>query len=57
MKISQTNAILSYIARKNGMEGKTETEKQRIDLMAAQAMDFINGFSRLCYNKEFVRRQ
>lgn len=54
MKITQTNAILSYIARKHGLDGKTETERQRIDLMAAQAMDLINGFSRLCYNKEFV---
>ncbi|XP_044208623.1 glutathione S-transferase Mu 4-like [Thunnus albacares] len=48
-KIVQSNAILRYIARKHNMCGETEDEKVRVDIMENQAMDFRNGFVRLCY--------
>ena len=49
VKITQSNAIMRYLGRKAGMDGQTETEKIRVDLLENQAMDFRNGFVRLCY--------
>ena len=40
LKITQSNAILRYIARKHDMLGKTEEEKVRVDIMGEQSMDF-----------------
>lgn len=54
-KITQSNAILRYIARKNDLLGKTDEEKVRVDIMAEQSMDFRNGIVRLSYNPNFVR--
>ncbi|KAK5923554.1 hypothetical protein CgunFtcFv8_000513 [Champsocephalus gunnari] len=48
-KIVQSNAIMRYIARKHNLCGETEDEKVRVDIMENQAMDFRNGFVRLCY--------
>ena len=38
------------------MCGITEQEKVLVDMMADEAMDFRNGWVRLCYNPKFVRR-
>ena len=54
-KITQSNAIMRYIARKHGLDGKTEAEKVRMDIMENEAMDFRNRLVRLCYNPDFVR--
>lgn len=48
-KITQSNAIMRYIARKHNMCGETEDEKVRVDIIENQSMDFRNGFVRLCY--------
>ena len=50
IKITQSNAILRYLGRKYNLEGKTEQEKVRVDIMTENAMDFRNGFVRLCYS-------
>ncbi|XP_074652884.1 glutathione S-transferase Mu 3-like [Tubulanus polymorphus] len=49
VKITQSNAILRYIGRKHDLCGTTEKEKIKVDIMENQAMDFRNGFVRLCY--------
>lgn len=49
IKVTQSNAIMRYIARKHDLCGKTEEEKVRVDILENQAMDFRNGFVRLCY--------
>lgn len=49
VKITQSNAIMRHIARKHDLCGKTEAEKVRVDTVENQAMDFRNGFVRLCY--------
>ena len=54
MKLTQSNAILRYIARKNDLLGKTEAERIRVDILAEQSMDFRNGIVRLAYNAAFV---
>ncbi len=50
--ITQTNAILAYLARKHGLEGKSDFEKARCDMMLEIAMDFRNAFIKMSYNKD-----
>lgn len=49
VKISQSNAILRYLARKFKMDVETEEQRIRLDVLENQAMDFRNGFVRLVY--------
>ena len=49
IKLTQSNAILRYIARKHNMDGNTIHEKCRIDMMENELMDFRIAFSTLCY--------
>ena len=49
VKITQSNAILRYLARKFDLIGETEEQIVRMDMIENQAMDFRNGFTRLCY--------
>ncbi|MCL4122931.1 UNVERIFIED_CONTAM: hypothetical protein GTU68_054578 [Idotea baltica] len=53
VKVTQSNAIMRYIARKNDLCGKTDEEKVRVDVLENQSMDFRNGLVRLCYNPDF----
>lgn len=53
LKITQSSAIIRHIARQHDMCGKTEEEKVRVDVLENQAVDFRNGFTRLCY-REYV---
>lgn len=53
-KVTQSNAILRYVARKHDLLGETEGERVRVDILAEQLMDFRNGLVRLCYNRNFV---
>merc|ERR1712029_1089233 len=53
IKITQSNAILRYLGRKCDLDGKTEVDKVRVDMMCDNAMDFRNGFVRLYYNPKF----
>merc|ERR1712241_1148406 len=53
IKITQSNAVLRYLGRKFGLDGKTEEDKVRVDMMCDNAMDFRNGFVGLSYNPNF----
>ena len=53
-KITQSNAIIRHIARKNGLCGKSDEEIDRVDVLENVAMDFRNDFVRICYNSNFV---
>ncbi|XP_027766035.1 glutathione S-transferase 2-like, partial [Empidonax traillii] len=55
VKLTQSNAILRYIARKHNMCGETEEEKQRVDVLENQLMDFRMEFARLCYDPKFEK--
>ena len=57
VKITQSNAILRYIARKHRLCGESVEEKARVDMMADCAMDLRSGMVRLAYNPEFVRNK
>ena len=49
VKLTQSAAILRYLARKHKLDGTNEAEKQRIDLVGEQLVDLRMGFVRLCY--------
>jgi len=53
IKISQSNAILRHIARKNNLLGKTQEECAYVDELIDVGMDFRNEIVRLCYNPKF----
>jgi hypothetical protein len=54
IKLTQSNAILRHIARKNGMVGKTDAEKDRINMMEHEVMDFRLGLVKIAYDPNFV---
>ena len=54
VKLTQSNAIMRHIARKNGLCGKTDKEMDRVDVMENQISDFRSDFVRLCYNPKHV---
>ncbi|KAK2722664.1 glutathione S-transferase Mu 5-like [Artemia franciscana] len=51
VKITQSNAILRFIARKYdpSLLGSNSEEMVRVDMLENEAGDFRNGFVRLCY--------
>ncbi|XP_054994677.1 glutathione S-transferase Mu 4-like isoform X2 [Sorex araneus] len=53
-KITQSNAILRYLARKHNLCGETEEEKIRVDILENQAMDTANDLARVCYSPDFL---
>ncbi|XP_050164892.1 glutathione S-transferase 2-like [Myiozetetes cayanensis] len=55
VKLTQSNAILRYIARKHNLCGETEQEKQRVDVLENQVMDFGLALARVCYNPDFEK--
>uniref|UniRef100_A0A8C4YLI4 Glutathione S-transferase n=1 Tax=Gopherus evgoodei TaxID=1825980 RepID=A0A8C4YLI4_9SAUR len=56
-KLTQSNAILRYIARKHKMAGESEEEIQRVDMLENQVMDFRLAFARICYSPDFVKTE
>ncbi|ROT60845.1 glutathione S-transferase [Penaeus vannamei] len=48
-KVTQSNAILRYIARKHDLLGRTDEEKVRVDVLENQAMDLRMSYVRLVY--------
>nr|XP_014595682.1 glutathione S-transferase Mu 1 isoform X1 [Equus caballus] len=52
-KLTQSNAILRYIARKHNLCGETEEEKIRVDILENEIMDTRMALARLCYNPDF----
>lgn len=53
IKITQSNSILRYIAKKHNLLGKTLKEIVDCDMMLENAMDFRNGTVRLAYNPNY----
>uniref|UniRef100_A0A8C0CXE8 glutathione transferase n=1 Tax=Balaenoptera musculus TaxID=9771 RepID=A0A8C0CXE8_BALMU len=52
-KLTQSNAILRYIARKHNMCGETEEEKIRVDVLENQVMDVRLCMAMICYSSDF----
>lgn len=53
VKISQSQVILRHLARKHGLDGKTEADKLRVELALAQVTDYHMDFVRIVYNPQF----
>ncbi|ORX95653.1 glutathione S-transferase [Basidiobolus meristosporus CBS 931.73] len=53
LKIRQSKAILRYMARKHGGEGKNEREILQADIVAESTNEWRQKFSFLCYNPDF----
>jgi len=52
-KLTQSKAILRHLARKYGLDGNTEEEKQRIDMAEYEITDRMKNFTTMCYNPDF----
>jgi len=52
-KLSQSSVILRYLARKHGLEVKTDTENNRLELAHEEACDIRRTFVSTCYNPNF----
>ena len=54
-KITESNAIMRYIGRKHGLDGKTEMEKVNIDMIENLGLSFYMEFAKIAYSPDFVR--
>uniref|UniRef100_A0A671G6R4 glutathione transferase n=1 Tax=Rhinolophus ferrumequinum TaxID=59479 RepID=A0A671G6R4_RHIFE len=52
-RLTQSNAILRYIARKHNLCGETEEERIRVDILENEVMDSSNQLATVCYSPEF----
>jgi len=60
VKLSQSTAIMRYLAEKHSLAGRTADERWKIDLLAEQATDIRNWYNGLVYefsNVPFVREE
>ncbi|XP_028398305.1 glutathione S-transferase Mu 3-like [Dendronephthya gigantea] len=55
-KITQSSAIIRYIARKHNLLGTTDEEKLKVDMIEHCIIDFQKAFTGLCYNPAFDKR-
>ncbi|XP_075052049.1 glutathione S-transferase Mu 1-like [Mixophyes fleayi] len=53
IKLTQSNTILRYIARKHGLYGDSESEKNNVSLIENQAMDFRMALATITYDPNF----
>lgn len=56
-KITQSNAILRYLARKHNLCGETEEEKIRVDMLENEVMDLRMYNIRTCYSPDFEKQK
>merc|ERR1719259_253989 len=57
VRLSQSHAIMRYIARKHGLAAKSDGEQTRLDLLTEQCMDFRNGWVTLVYGRNGTYEQ
>ena len=50
--LSQTNAILMYLARLSGLDGRNDIEAGQIDMVLAQTMDLRNIVTNMAYGSQ-----
>ncbi|KAM5202222.1 glutathione S-transferase Mu 1 isoform 1-T1 [Hipposideros larvatus] len=54
-RLTQSNAILRYIARKHNLCGETEEERIRVDVLENEVMDMRISLARVCYSPDFEK--
>lgn len=55
VKMTQTLAIMRYLARKHKLEGQTEQEKIRASLCEQQTIDMLVAMARISYDSNFEK--
>jgi len=55
IRLSQSHAILRYLARRFDLVPQTEAERIRVDLAEFEESDLRSTFSTLCYNPDFEK--
>ncbi|CAG5130824.1 unnamed protein product [Candidula unifasciata] len=55
IRITQSNAILNYLASKFGLCGETDKVKAENFMMVENAMDFRNGLAKVLYNRDYSK--
>ncbi|KAJ3283700.1 Glutathione S-transferase Mu 3 [Rhizoclosmatium sp. JEL0117] len=53
LKITQSNAIIRYIAEKNNLAGNTPAERAVVDMIANELYELRERFTDMCYSKAF----
>lgn len=53
VKITQSNAILRYLARKSNLLGNSDEEKTRVDVLESEINDLRREYVGMCYNRNF----
>lgn len=53
VKITQSGAILRYLAEKHGLHGKDLKERAVLEMLALEAFDFHMAYGRVVYNPDF----
>ncbi|XP_004620123.2 glutathione S-transferase Mu 1-like [Sorex araneus] len=54
-RITQSNAILRYLARKHNLCGETEEEQIRVDILEHQLKDSRMKLAMMCYSPDFEK--
>ncbi|KAG8517703.1 Glutathione S-transferase Mu 1 [Galemys pyrenaicus] len=54
-RLTQSNAILRYLARKHNLCGETEEERIRIDILENQVIDTRRSLAWMCYSPDFEK--
>jgi len=57
VKLTQTHAIMRYLARKYDLEGSSELERRRADLAEQQLVDLRGAFVGLCYSPDHAQKK
>ena len=50
--MTESNAILRHIGRRNGLTGKTEEEKVKVDMLQNLSYNFHVDFARICFSPD-----
>jgi len=53
IKISQSGAIIRYLAEKHGLHGKDPKERATLEMLEAEAHDFHTALAMVVYNPDF----
>jgi len=53
LKLTQSKAIIRYLAGKHGLVGGSLEEQAQVNMLGDQIADFANEFGELCYNESF----
>lgn len=53
VKITQSSAIIRYLAKKYGLMGKTDADQAIVDQLSEQVRDYHMDYARIVYNPDF----